>query len=80
MAVKKTVTESVIQTCNIEQMKIGRTYVSDLLNKVFPRRKIRIFVTLDCPKMHLRAPEQLKLSLKNSTATSDIFDKSQMWC
>ena len=55
---------------NIEQIKIGRTYVSVLLNLV--SLLFRIFgifrkswkiVTLDCRKMHLRALEQLKMSL-----------------
>ena len=58
---------------NFAQMKIGRTYVSDLLDLVSPwgthcgvsRRKSWIFVTLDCQKMHLLVPEQLKMSLKN---------------
>ena len=58
---------------NTEQMKIGRTYVSDFLDLVSPwgagcgvsRGKSWIFVTLDCQKMHLLVPEQLKMSLKN---------------
>ena len=58
---------------NFEQMKIGRTYVSDLLDLVSPlgarcdvsRGKSWIFVTLDCQKMHLLVPKQLKMSLKD---------------
>ena len=38
--------------------------------------KIWKFVTLDYCKMHLRAPEQLKMSLKNLSITTEIFDKS----
>ena len=63
---------------NIEQIKIGRTYVSVLLNLVsLPFgifaifRKNWKFVTLDCRKMHLRALEQLKMSLKINLT---------MWC
>ena len=33
-------------------------------------------VTLDYGKMHLRAPEQLKMSPKNSSTTTDTFEKS----
>ena len=40
------------------------------------RRKIWKFVTQDCWRMHLRAPKQLKISLKKSSTTTDIFDKS----
>ena len=29
-----------------------------------------------CRKMHMRAPEQLKMFLKNSPTTADILDKS----
>ena len=58
---------------NFAQMKIGRTYVSDLLDLVSPwgtrcgvsRGKSWTFVTLDCQKMHLLVPQQLKMSLKN---------------
>ena len=60
---------------SIEQIKIRRTYVSDLLGLVSlwgppwgvsrGRREGWIFVTLDCQKMHLLAPEQLKMSVKN---------------
>ena len=35
------------------------------------------FVLLDCRKMHLRTPEQLKMSLKTSSTTTDNFDKSR---
>ena len=34
------------------------------------------FVTLDCWKMYLPKPELLKMSLKNSSTTTDIFVKS----
>ena len=34
------------------------------------------FITLDCWKMHLRAPEQLKMSLKNLPSMTEIFNKS----
>ena len=50
-----------------EQIKLGRTNVSDLLNWKF--------VTLECREMHLRAPEQLKMSFKNSSTTTESFDK-----
>ena len=40
-------------------------------------RKTWKFVSLYCRKMHLRAPEQLKMSLKSSSTTTEIFDKSQ---
>ena len=62
---------------NIDQIKIGRTYVSILLNLVAPRGKIWKFVTPDCRKMHFGALEQLKMTLKNSSKTTDIFDKSR---
>ena len=34
------------------------------------------FVTVDCWKMHLRAPEQLKMTLKNLPSMIEIFNKS----
>ena len=36
-----------------------------------PMGKIWKFVTQDCREMHLQTPEQLKMSLKNSSATKD---------
>ena len=39
-------------------------------------KKAYRFVTVDCRKMHLRAPEQLKMSLKIFLTTTDIFGDS----
>ena len=39
-------------------------------------KKAYIFVTVDFRKMHLRAPEQLKISLKIFLTTTDIFCNS----
>ena len=39
-------------------------------------KKAYRFVTVDCRKMHLRAPEHLKMSLKKLSLTADIFGKS----
>ena len=34
------------------------------------------FVTLDCQRMPMRTPEQLKIFLKNSSTIAGILDKS----
>ena len=60
-----------VSHANIEQIKIGRTCVSDLLNLLSGK-----FVTRDCSKIHLRAPEELKTYLKNLSTMRDVFDKS----
>ena len=39
-------------------------------------KKAYRFVAVDFRKMHLRAPEQLKMSLKNFLTTTDIFGNS----
>ena len=68
---------------SIEQIKFERTYVSDLVNLVLRevpqwwarRGTIWKFPVLDCGKIHLQAPEQLKISLKNLSTTT-VIDKS----
>ena len=70
---------------NIVHIKNRRAYVSDLVNLVSPwsvpwwarRGTIWKFVIPGCGKIHLQAPEQLKMSLKNLSTATDIFDKSR---
>lgn len=39
-------------------------------------KKILKFVTLDCRKIHLQTPEELKMFLKNLSTMANILNKS----
>ena len=41
-----------------------------------PKGKILKFVTLDCQKIHLQTPEELKMFLKNLSTMANILNKS----
>ena len=41
-----------------------------------PKAKILKFVTLDCRKIHLQTPEELKMFLKNLSTMANILNKS----
>ena len=66
-----------IRYAKFKQIKIGRTYVSDLLNLVSPWGAPMVGEDGKNLKIcHSRLPEKLKMSLKNLSTMTNIFDKS----